>query len=268
VEEQSVEEWARTAQFAQPVRWGEIETGILARDPFPPDERLSLGMAARVGAAWAGVGVFGILFYGSSLIGLAFVVAGNIGSDASWDWVTPAQVAFAVAVMVEVVSFLIWWEIRRRSVLALPVSALTVVASVAAYVVLARSAEESRLSWLPLLVLIAAMSGAAMFVIGLMSKPEGRDKSRKPPQRGPKSARKRGSYAATRARVLEILTERGVVDLDEADRKRVLEMPLGYWEELDGLDEKEWRRVLELRSVGWREFDASDRRPWPPAEVH
>jgi hypothetical protein len=33
-------------------------------------------------------------------------------------------------------------------------------------------------------------------------------------------------------------------------------MPLGYWNELDGLSEREWRRVLERRHVGWREFDA------------
>src|SRR5690606_17764403 len=117
------------------------------------------------------------------------------------------------------------------------------------------------------LVLAAAASGLAMVVIGLVSRPEGRDKSRKPPRRGPKSTRKYDAYMATRRRVLEILTGRKLLDLHEADRKRVLEMPLGYWEELDGLDEKEWRRVLELRLVGWREFDESDRRPWPPTEV-
>jgi hypothetical protein len=265
--EQSVEEWARTTRFPEPVCWGAIEGGILARDPSPLDARLSPGMKVRVGAAWVGIVVFATLTYGSSLIGLAIIAVGTIGADATWDWVMLARVAFVVAVFMQIVSFLIWWETRRRHPLILPVSALTAVASVAAYVVLAVAVEESRLSWLPLFVLIAAAGGLAMLVIGLVSRPEGRGKSRKPPRRGPRRTRKYDAYVATRRRVLDILIARGVVDLDEADRKRVSEMPLGYWEELDGLDEKEWRRVLELRLVGWREFDESDRRPWPSVEV-
>ena len=66
--------------------------------------------------------------------------------------------------------------------------------------------------------------------------------------------------------MLEILQRRGLVALDEADRKRLNEMPLGYWDELDGVDDKEWRRILEYRHVGWRYFDTTDRRPWPPTD--
>lgn len=66
--------------------------------------------------------------------------------------------------------------------------------------------------------------------------------------------------------MLEILQRRGLVALDEADRKRLNEMPLGYWDELDGVDDKEWRRILEYRHVGWRDFDTTDRRPWPPTD--
>ncbi|QYJ05588.1 hypothetical protein KUV85_07900 [Nocardioides panacisoli] len=223
-------------------------------------------MALRVSASWVGIVLFGLLIYGSSLIGFVVVLFGAVGEDASWDWTTPARVAFAVAVLTEVVFLLIWWEIRRRPPLVLPVSALTVLASLTTYGVLLAAAEEASVSWLPILVLVAAASGVAMLATGFLSKPEGRDRSKKPPVRGPRRSRLRDDYLASRARVLDILTERGLVDLHEADRKRVLEMPLGYWDELDGLDEREWRRVLELRLVGWREFDESDRRRWPPAE--
>lgn len=68
-----------------------------------------------------------------------------------------------------------------------------------------------------------------------------------------------GRVGAARDRLLDVLIHRRLVDVDEGDRIRLREMPLGYWPELDGLDQREWRRVLEYRHVGWREFDENDK---------
>ena len=122
-------------------------------------------------------------------------------------------------------------------------------------------ADVSGGTWLPLLMIAAALVSAVAFVLGAVSKPEGRARKRKPPKRGPRSSDKRARSLRARNRLLEIVIHRGLVDLDEGDRIRVAEMPLGYWSELDGLDEREWRRVLERRHVGWRDFDSSDRTP-------
>lgn len=223
--DQSVEEWARPAQFPQPVCWGEVEAGILERNPSK-GAGLPVGLWVRVALAWVGIAVFGILTFGASAIGLVFVALGSIGDAAAWNWVAPAEVAFVVLVL---------------------------------------AADESRVSWLSLFVIVAAASSVVMLVVGLRARPEGGDKSRKPPRRGPRSSRKRADYMDARARVLAILQKRRLVRLDEADETRILQMPLGYWEELDGVDEKEWRRILEYRSIGWRDFNESDARAWPPA---
>lgn len=100
---------------------------------------------------------------------------------------------------------------------------------------------------------------------GETSPPEGRPTHRKPPRRGPRNAWVHSRYRRARARLLDILIDRGIVQVDEADAQRLNEMPLGYWGELDDVDQAEWRRILELRLVGWRDFGPADRRPWRPA---
>ncbi|WP_155830097.1 hypothetical protein [Glycomyces tenuis] len=87
---------------------------------------------------------------------------------------------------------------------------------------------------------------------------------RKPPRRGPRCCDKRTRALKARHRLLEVVVHHGLVDLGEADRIRVAEMPSpGHWNELDGLDEREWRRVLERRHVGWRESVAKGRTSMP-----
>ncbi|WP_068249982.1 hypothetical protein [Janibacter corallicola] len=259
---ETVEEWARTAEFPEPIVWGDVEAGILTREPRK-GPGLPVGMWVRVVLAWVGIAAFVIVVFGASLFGLVFVILGNVIQGLGWDWDMAARVAFVVAILVEVPSFLTWLETRRRSAMSTAVSTLTLVASVAAWIVILLG-EGFSISWLSLFVTVAAVSALVVLVLGLRSKPEGRPKNRIPPRRGPRGYRKRADYTDARAQVLQILQKRRLVTVDEADEQRLKEMPLGYWEELDGVDEKEWRRILEYRHVGWRDFDESDRRAWPP----
>ena len=259
---ESVEEWARTAEFPEPIVWGDVEAGILTREP-KKGPRLPMVWKLRVALAWVGIAAFAIVVFGASVFGLVFVVIGTLVEGVSWDWDVPARFAFAVAALVELNSLRGWFEIRRRSTLTMVVSALTLVASVGAWIALVLG-EGFGISWLLLFVTVAAVTALSVIVLGLLSKPEGRPKNRKPPRRGPRKLSTWRDYKDARARVLEILQQRRLVTVDEADEQRLNEMPLGYWEELDGVDDKERRRILEYRHVGWRDFDETDRRPWPP----
>lgn len=169
-----------------------------------------------------------------------------------------ARIAFGVAVLVAGTGLSAWWQTRRRSAVGVGLAAVTAIASVATYVLLL-ILDLPVMPWLSILVLCAGTLGMANLVLELVSRPEGGAKSRKPPRRGPRSSDKRHRAGVARDRLLDVLIHRRLVDVDEGDRIRLREMPLGYWSELDGLDEREWRRVLEYRHVGWREFDASDK---------
>lgn len=251
----AVDGWARTAEFSRPLQWGEAEAAVLTRD-FPPlPGSIVVRLIGVIG--WAAIGLMSIPLFGASVVGLVLVAIGctRDGADAAQSWFSLASFAFVVTVIAVLTFLSMWWETRRRSLMVLVFNLVTVLASVAAFVVLAVSSASADGAWLPLLMLAAAVLGAVSLALGLMSKPEGRKKSRKPPRRGPRSSDKRARALRARKRLLEILIHRGLVDLDEGDRIRVAEMPLGYWSELDGLDERERRRVLELRHVGWREFD-------------
>lgn len=132
---ETVEEWARTAEFPEPIVWGDVEAGILTREPRK-GPGLPVGMWVRVALAWVGIAAFVIVVFGASLFGLVFVILGNVIQGLGWDWDMAARVAFVVAILVEVPSFLTWLETRRRSAMSTAVSTLTLVASVAAWIVL------------------------------------------------------------------------------------------------------------------------------------
>lgn len=264
--EQSVESWARTTQFAHPVQWGEIERTILAWD-IPRRSVESLPNKALALFGLVGSVVLGLVTGGAPLVGLVLIVVGSVwgGTDAG-SWFSAAFFLFVISIVVQLFSLNDWRQVRRRLPLSLLIDSGAVLASVASALVLVTAVGDvGKEKWLLVAIVVAGVLGAVSFGLNATSEPEGRDKSRKPPRRGPRNSWKWRRYSDARDRVLEILVERGVVDLDESDQKRVSEMPLGYWEELDGVDEKEWRRILEYRFVGWRDFDESDARPWPPA---
>lgn len=173
---ETVEEWARTAEFPEPIVWGDVEAGILTREPRK-GPGLPVGMWVRVALAWVGIAAFVIVVFGASLFGLVFVILGNVIQGLGWDWDMAARVAFVVAILVEVPSFLTWLETRRRSAMSTAVSTLTLVASVAAWIVILLG-EGFSISWLSLFVTVAAVSALVVLVLGLRSKPEGRPKNR------------------------------------------------------------------------------------------
>lgn len=265
---QSVEEWARTAQVPQPVRWGEIERTVLAWD-LPSGGAETLLNKVFVLLAWALIVIRTLLTLGAPLVALVLIVIGaaSVETRGAENWFTAALVFSVLAVAVQLSLLAKWWQVRRHQLLDLVATGGAVGASAAsALVLVVWVGDVAAVQWWFIAVLLATgILGAIGFVLNVTSKPEGRDKSRTPPARGPRNDWKWRRYHDARSRVLDILVKRGVVDVDEADHKRLSEMPLGYWEELDGVDEKEWRRILELRSVGWRDFDESDARSWPPA---
>ncbi|MCD0447162.1 hypothetical protein LO763_26445 [Glycomyces sp. A-F 0318] len=250
----AVDSWARDMEFPRPFSWGEAEAAVLARDypPLPGSLVTRLvGVVARVL-----IGVLAVPTLGGAVVGFA-AIAAAVAQDGQAAAEGPLSLATILYLFgtISVGSMLgMWWETRRRSPVLLIGSGAGTLAAAASWAVLALSPVTAE-GWLPLLIIATAVIGAVAFLLGAFSKPEGRPKNRKPPRRGPRGdERSRASRA--RQRLLEVIVHRRLVDLDEADRIRVAEMPLGYWNELDGLSEREWRRVLERRHVGWREFDA------------
>lgn len=253
---QAVDGWARTAQFSHPLNWGEAEAAVLERD-YPPLPGTFVLRA--LGAIGVGVlALFAVPLFGSAVVGMMLVVVSTGHQDDAELPLWLARIAFVLAVLIAGSGLSMWWDTRRRSLFGVVAAAVVAVPSVVTYVVLLVS-DFPTMPWLSVFVLVAGIISGIHLILELRSTPEGRSKkSRKPPKRGPRSSSKRHRAEKARARLLEVLIQRRLVDLDEGDRIRLREMPLGYWSELDGLDEREWRRVLEYRHVGWREFDPSD----------
>lgn len=252
---EAVDSWARTARFSQPLNWGEAEAAVLDRD-YPPLP----GMFALKLMGGISIGILALIalpFYGSAVIGLVLVGLAPAQDTGAEGLLWLARLAFGVAIFMAGTGLSIWWGTRRRSTYGVATAAVTAIGAGAAYA-LVLVLDLPEMPWLAALALVAAILATVHMVLELVSKPEGGAKSRKPPRRGPRRSVARVRAGKARDRLLEILIQRRLVKVDEGDKIRLREMPLGYWSELDGLDEREWRRVLEYRHVGWREFDASD----------
>lgn len=214
---------------------------------------------------WLWVVLLSSVTWAAPAVGLVLIVLGR-GTDGASTWLDWALYAFGAACVVQAVMMFLWFETKgTRHAIQVASGVVAVVCSAVAAVLL-MSTTEARSGWLDILVLATGGLGVVVLLLFAFGRREGRAKSRKPPRRGPRNGTTRARYKATRAEVLDILIARKVVAVDDADRIRLLEFPLGYWEELDGVDEAERRRILELRLVGWRGFDASDERAWPPED--
>lgn len=259
--DQSVEEWARTTRFGDPVKLGDVEKGVLAREPVSAPA-MPWWMPIMTLVGWSSLGIGWTLGFGLPILGLLSIWIGR--DDAGGNWWRVAQMIFVVSALTQASLLYHHLSDRRREAIVWVSAMLTVAASAGAYV-LVRSADSPLEPWplRPGIVLTGVLT-FAILVVTLRSKPHTRSTRMRPPLRGPRDDDTRNRLVLTRERVLDILSERGLVKIDEADRQRLREMPLGYWEELDGVDERERRRILEYRFVGWREFDESDRRAWPP----
>lgn len=259
-----VDPWARAAVFAEGRIWGDAEAAVLAREYPPLPGTAVLRVFSLI--AWAGIVILLVVpTVGSAAIGLLLAVlgtsAGSVG--AAHAFLVGCRFAFVIANVMALTAIGLWWELgRRRTWYGLIASAVTLCAAATTHAWLRGHADDlPDVAWLPILILSATLFGLVGLVLALLSpwESKGKKSRRKPPRRGPRGDKGQRCLIA-RHRLLEILLQRRLVTLDDGDKIRVKEMPLGYWCELDGLDEREWRRVLEYRHVGWREFDANDRK--------
>lgn len=255
-EQAPILEWARQVRFPGPVRWGDVEAEVLARAPLAPEPlppRLRNLVALSRLLLWLSVAVV----LGAPVVGLVVVVGGpDVGSGAS----DVGSGAFLLTSLVQLLVIRLALVRGRRRDPDLLVGAGVPLLASAAAVVVAR-VRDGEVAGPAGYALIAAGLAAVPFTLVVLS--PSRASSRRPRRRGPRSALARADYVRTRREVLDVLIHRRLVRVDEADRQRLAEMPLGYWEELDDVDDAERRRILELRITGWREFTSEDERLWP-----
>ncbi len=268
VNEQSVEEWAESAHFSQPLRLGAVEAGILARRPAASTS-LGRSYPLLVALTWPVLAFAFLLGPGLALLGLlaAWLSTSDDPPPDHDFWLSVAHLIFVVGAFTEVFVLVEAFRSRHREWFYLGTALLTSASSAVAFVLL-RSSSRAEPWGLAPAVLAMGVLGIGVLVVSVVAKPRtsGPNASREPPKRGPERDGEHWHYVRTREQVLDTLIRRGLLKVDEADRRRLNEMPLGYWEELDNVDEREWRRILEYRIVGWREFTVSDRRAWSPPE--
>jgi hypothetical protein len=266
--DQTVEEWAASAHFPQPLRLGAVEAGILARRPAASTS-LGRSYPLLVALTWPVLAFAFMLGPGLALLGLLAAYLGTsqeppVGQN-MWLWVS--HVIFVVGAFTELSALVDAVKSRHREWFHLGTALLTAAATALAFVLLRSSPWDEPWGLTPAVVAMGVFA-IGVIVVSVLAKPRapGPNAGRNPPKRGPENDNEYWHYKRTRTHVLDTLIRRGLLKIDEADRTRLNEMPLGYWEELDNVDEREWRRILEYRIVGWREFTQSDRRAWSPPE--
>lgn len=268
VNDQSVEEWARSHPFSEPLRLGEVEAGVLAHEPLG-----GTGTSWWVGAigavGWVSMAVMFFLGPGVAVVGLlAIWIAGGDAPPGGTDvWTTVAGLAFGVGSLAYALYLVETVRAGRRHTRDLVFGAVTLAASAVSFVLVRSLPSGVAPRWLWIAVVAMGVLGAALLVASLRSAPR-RSTGAKvpPPTRGPVDARQRERYLRSRARALDIVVGRGLLKADEVEQGRINAMPLGYWEELDGVEERERRRILEYAVLGWRQFTPSDQRVWSPPQ--
>lgn len=224
--QQSLEEWARTAEVSRPPRWGEIEAALLSRA-----ERPSNGVGYVL--ALLAIVLLVVLVYGSPLIGLAVVVAIALADDpVSWFW---AVIPFVAANTLPLSTIFRWWETRRREGSDLPVVGGTSAVSLVAYLVLRTAPETDGIGRVAVLTLLATVSGLVVLVILLVKSKPGRRRRVPPLVRALTviSPPNELHYVKARERGLQILIERGQIDPSEDDLQQLERTQLGSWHTLD-----------------------------------
>lgn len=228
---QPVEQWARTVHLSEPIRWAAVEDEVLARrPPRPVDETTADRVIRRVGFVL--MAILAIPSIGSSIVGLVLYMAGAHP--------VVVRIFFLLAIGVAVSMLLIWWEDRDRGPVKLLVTAGSGGVSLAAYLIMRSAPAADRDAWAALFMLAAAAAGLLVFgVILALSKSAD---VRPSPRIGSLNPAKGTGYMQARKRVLGILVERGVVDLAPDTQKKMTEMPLGTWTELDEASSRDIQR--------------------------
>lgn len=231
---QSLEQWAKTTEFSQPVLWGQVEAAILAR-PLPPDTEpevpgLGTGVLGKIGMI--PVVILGVALYGSSIAGLVLVLLAVAGSDATTaaTLIGIANITFVAALAVPLTALAAWGQARRPGPWDLPLAAGTAAVSLVALVVLlinSASVDVRVAQWLSLADVVL---GTAVSVVILVASKPGR---RYPSVRRQKLTPEQERYRGMRTQVMEIIVKRGLVDEKDVDMVGMTQMPLGSWRDLD-----------------------------------
>lgn len=216
------EDWARTASLPTPIRWGALEDEVLSRRPPPAADQTTADKVIRM-IGLALMGLLAIPTFGSSVVGLVLFLVG----------VNPIvlRVLFVLAIGASTVMLMFWWEDRDRSPVKLLVAGGSGAVSLATYLMMRGAPEADGDTWAALLMLVAAavgLVGALVMLVGAKS-----DQNRPRRRRRSFSPAKDVAYMRSRRRVLEVLVERGLVDVDVDRQKQIAEMPLGTWHTLD-----------------------------------
>lgn len=219
--DQSAEEWARGVQLSGPVRWGAVEDEVFARPaPRPIEETRADRVIRAIGLVL--MGILAIPAFGASVVGLVLFLVG----------VDPVvvRIFFVVAAGFPVAMVLTWWDTRERGLVRITASGSSGLVSLVAYLLMRSGPMADRDAWAALFMLVAVVTGVVAAVVMLVA-----SKAPEQRRRGPRglSPAKGVGYLQARNRVLGILVERGVVELDPDMQKKMTEMPLGCWHELD-----------------------------------
>lgn len=232
----SLDQWARTADFSQPVRWGEVEGAILDRPPPPvngEDNKMDLFYGV---AGWLSRLVFAVVV-GAALIGLGMVViAAQLDPAAAEAWLVVARVFFVASVGVAGTVLWSWWGERGGTWVELVVAGVAGFASLAAFLATRTMSDVPGAPATGVYAVVPAAVGCLAFLLVLVTKPEFGTREKKPrskvdPKRMPGWKRER--YLRGRETVLTILMSRGIAHVSGAQQAEMVRMPLGSWHELD-----------------------------------
>lgn len=219
--------WARVTDFPTPVQWGAVEDRILSLPA--PDGNPAPGPNPIFGIP---LYVVGVVMYALPVAGVGILFARVAGAvPDSEGWGRAAFASFLIALVIPVVTWEMWRSSgRRRRPMDLIVTAMSGVSSVVAFILLQGSADLGGRA-LVVLAAVAAVGGVGVFLLLLFGSNGWR---RYTPRSLRPQSREDRSYNNVRARVLETLVRRGVVDEMSIDIPAMLDMPIGSWGELDG----------------------------------
>lgn len=219
--------WARVTEFPTPVQWGAVENRILSVPA--PDGNPAPGPNPIFGIPLYAVGV---VMYALPVVGVGLLFARVDGAiPDSGGWGRAAFACFLIALVIPVVTWEMWRSSgRRRRPMDLIVTALSGVSSVIAFILLQGGGADLGGRALVVLAAVSAVAGVVVFFLLLLGSTGWR---RYTPRSLRPQSREDRSYNNVRARVLETLVKRGVVDEKSIDIPAMLDMPIGSWGELD-----------------------------------
>lgn len=223
---QTAEQWSETVELSEPIRWGAIEDEVLNRRPPRASDDTAVYRFIR-GIGFVLVALLAIPTFGASLVGLLLSTA---GADPFF-----LRLCFGMAAGVPLAMLMIWWEDkRRRGTLKVIFSAASGTISLAAYFLMRTGPVAERDGWTALLMLAAAATGLGACAVFLVAS-KGPDRTHRK-LRWNLSPAKEKAYWDARKRVLEVLVERGAVDLHPDMQKRMISMQVGTWSRIDEPD--------------------------------